>query len=221
MTRTPRHNASLFRRLALGTVAAATTLTVALATPATASASKSTSSLDVASQANHALWLLVQWENTGTPASYSSYLRARSQTADAVGSELGVSAADLDAAWGQASIDNQHVLMSAMSQVGVPYRSRMSKANRGFDCSGLVLYAYAQAGIELPRSSGDQIRAAEQIHPFDADPGDLVYYPGHISLYLGADLIVHSPQSGKDVEIRSMFDRKLRFGDAIPDKPAP
>jgi cell wall-associated NlpC family hydrolase len=91
----------------------------------------------------------------------------------------------------------------------------MSQEDRGFDCSGLVLFAFSEAGIDLPRSSGEQIRAAAEIQQSEAEPGDLVYYPGHISLYLGADLMVHSPQSGKDVEVRPLFDRSLRFGDAI------
>ena len=83
--------------------------------------------------------------------------------------EFGLSAAQLDAAWGSASITKQQVLMSAMSQLGVPYRSRMSKAYRGFDCSGLMLYAYAQAGIALPRSSGEQIRSAAEL---TLEPGE-------------------------------------------------
>ncbi len=108
-----------------------------------------------------------------------------------------------------------------MSQLGVPYRSRMSKEGRGFDCSGLVLFAYAQAGIELPRSSRDQIRAADRGRRSPTlEPGDLVYYPGHISLYLGVDLMVHSPQPGQDVEVRQMFDRSLRFGDAVDVSPS-
>ena len=51
------------------------------------------------------------------------------------------------------------------------------------------------------------------------EPGDLVYYPGHISLYLGDDFVVHSPQPGQDVEVRQMFDRSLRFGDAVDGSP--
>ena len=93
----------------------------------------------------------------------------------------------------------------------------MSKPGGGFDCSGLVLFAYGQAGIGLPRSSHDQIRAATQIDRADLEPGDLVYYPGHVSMYLGVgDAIVHSPNSGNHVEITFMSPRKMSsivFGD--------
>ena len=71
----------------------------------------------------------------------------------------------------------------------------------------------------LPRSSRDQIRAATQIDRAQLEPGDLVYYPGHISLYLGDDLVIHSPQPGQEVEVREMFSRSLRFGDAFNAQP--
>ena len=216
MTRNPRHSTSMRRRLSVGLAAAAATLTVAVATPMEASAKTiATSSTQVASDANHAAWLLAQWQLTGSLPHHTLYLEARRQAAEATASEFGISADQLDAAWGAASIEKQQVLLSAMSQIGVPYRSRMSKAYLGFDCSGLMLYAYAQAGIALPRSSGEQIRSAAEITQAELEPGDLVYYPGHVSMYVGDGLIVHSPQSGQDVEVRPMFDRSLRFGDAI------
>ena len=222
MTRTTRQPASVRRRLTVGLAAAAATLTVAVATPSQVSAETvATSSTEVASDANHAAWLLAQWKLTGSLPHHSMYLEARLEAAEATAAEFGISAAELDAAWGAASIEKQHVLLSAMSQMGVPYRSRMSKAYRGFDCSGLMLYAFAQAGVTLPRSSGEQIRSAAEITKAELEPGDLVYYPGHVSMYVGDGLIVHSPQSGKDVEVRPMFDRSLRFGDAIATHPAP
>jgi cell wall-associated NlpC family hydrolase len=216
MTRTPRQNASVRRRLTVGLAAAAATLTVAVAAPLEASAETiATSSTELASDANRAAWLLAQWKATGSLPHHTMYLEARRQAAEATAAEFGISAGPLDEAWGAASVEKQQVLLSAMSQIGVPYRSRMSKANRGFDCSGLMFYAYAQAGIALPRSSGEQIRSAAEITEPELEPGDLVYYPGHVSMYVGDGLIVHSPQSGKDVEVRPMFDRSLRFGDAL------
>ena len=222
MTPTPRTGASMRRRLVVGVAAVAATLTVAVATPSTVSADTvATSSTQVASDANHAAWLLAQWQATGSLQHHALYLQARLQAAKATAAEFGIPAANLDAAWGAASVEKQHALLAAMSQMGVPYRSQMSKAYRGFDCSGLVLYAYGQAGIELPRSSGEQIRSAAEITEAELEPGDLVYYPGHVSMYVGDGLIVHSPQSGKDVEVRPMFDRSLRFGDALATHAAP
>jgi cell wall-associated NlpC family hydrolase len=220
MTRTPRPRASSCRQLALGSAAIVITIGVALTNPLPAAAAPTTpttSSVTIAAQAAQAVQSLDRWETTGSVADYTAYLRTRSRALETTASELGVPAAGLKDAWGSVSVGKQHVVLSAMSQLGVPYRSRMSQEGRGFDCSGLVLYAYSEAGIELPRSSGDQIRAATEIDQSDAEPGDLVYYPGHISLYIGADLMVHSPQSGQDVEVRPLFDRSLRFGEAVPE----
>ena len=86
---------------------------------------------------------------------------------------------------------------------------------RGSTAPGSCCTPTREAGIELPRSSGDQIREADEIGGFEAEPGDLVYYPGHISMYVGAGLMVHSPYSGSEVEVRQIFDRSVRFGDVF------
>jgi cell wall-associated NlpC family hydrolase len=210
----------LGRRITIGIAALATVVGASVTAPATASARyAATSSTDVAADATHALWLLVRWEDTGDLADYTAYIQARLEAAQSTAVELGLSAAQIDAEWGAVDVPKQHALLSAMSQIGVPYRSRMSKPGRGFDCSGLVLFAYSQAGIGLPRSSRDQIRAATQIDRAALEPGDLVYYPGHISMYLGDDFVIHSPQPGQEVEVREMFDRSLRYGDAVDTQP--
>jgi cell wall-associated NlpC family hydrolase len=210
----------LARRIAIGTAAITTVVGATFAAPAPASAQYvATSSTDVAADATHALWLLVRWEDTGELADYTAYVRARLGAARSTAAELGLSAPALDAQWGAADVTKQHALLAAMSQMGVPYRSRMSRANSGFDCSGLVFFAYAQAGIGLPRSSGEQIRAATELDRARLEPGDLVYYPGHISMYMGGDFLIHSPQPGQEVEVREFFDRSLRFGAAVGTQP--
>jgi cell wall-associated NlpC family hydrolase len=224
MTRNVLENSAavrrLGRRITIGIAALATVVGASVTAPATASARyAATSSTDVAADATHALWLLVRWEDTGDLADYTAYIQARLEAAQSTAVELGLSAAQIDAEWGAVDVPKQHALLSAMSQIGVPYRSRMSKPGRGFDCSGLVLFAYSQAGIGLPRSSRDQIRAATQIDRAALEPGDLVYYPGHISMYLGDDFVIHSPQPGQEVEVREMFDRSLRYGDAVDTQP--
>ena len=83
----------------------------------------------------------------------------------------------------------------------------------GFDCSGLTQYAYAQAGIDIPRNSRAQYAALPKVPSSDLRAGDLVFYatsPGnpttihHVALYLGSGRILESPQSGDVVKISPM-----------------
>ena len=118
------------------------------------------------------------------------------------------------------SIDHQRAVLAAMSQVGVPYRTNTSKEGVGFDCSGLTTYAWGRAGVTLVRQSGSQIKAAAPVDRSTAKAGDLVYYPGHVMMYLGVgDAIIHSVQTGRTVEIDTISGRKtgsVRFGDPAP-----
>src|SRR5262245_61093724 len=123
----------LTTRITIGIAALATIFGVSVAAPAPASAHyAATSSTDVASDATHALWLLVRWEETGDLADYTAYVRARLDAAESTAAQLGLSGPELDSEWGAVEVSKQHVLLAAMSQIGVPYRSRMSKQNRGF-----------------------------------------------------------------------------------------
>lgn len=211
MTRTKR---TMRLTLALAVGALATTVgTLGVSTPAAAYASSSSGM--IAGRADAALAALARWEATARPADLEAYLDERDDTARLTASELQVSAPALVAAWAGVSTDKQLAVLTALTQLGVPYRSLASKEDVGFDCSGLMLWAYSKAGIELPRSSRDQINAADEVDAADAEAGDLVFYPGHISMYLGLDLMVHSPQSGQDVEVRHLFDRSLRYGDVF------
>jgi len=69
----------------------------------------------------------------------------------------------------------------------------------GFDCSGLMLYMWAQVGITMPRNSQDQWAAGQQIPYSQAQPGDMIGYPGHIAMFIGnfggVDYEIEGPQS--------------------------
>ncbi len=134
-----------------------------------------------------------------------------------VAATLGADAATMQAKWRAADSEHQVALVAALSQVGTPYRRNTSKPGVGFDCSGLTTYAWAQAGYTLTRQSGSQIKAAAKRTRDTAMAGDLVYYPGHVMMYLGVDnFIVHSPYTGRNVEVTSITKKRVnsvRWGD--------
>jgi len=93
---------------------------------------------------------------------------------------------------------------SALKMLGKPYRYGGSSPS-GFDCSGLVLYSYKQAGVALPRAT-DKLRSASRaIKVAELRRGDLLFFNqegkkyGHVGIYLGEGKFVHAPSSGKSV----------------------
>lgn len=89
---------------------------------------------------------------------------------------------------------------TARAQIGKPYRWGAS-GPRSFDCSGLTSYVWRAAGVYLPRSSRSQYANVHRVPLNDIRPGDLVYRPGHIGIYIGGGRMIHAPQSGKRVQI--------------------
>jgi cell wall-associated NlpC family hydrolase len=90
---------------------------------------------------------------------------------------------------------------AARSAVGAPYG--WGQAGPGaFDCSGLVQWSYAQAGVALPRTSQGQAAAGRPVPQDQALPGDIVVYradASHVGLYVGGGQIVHAPYPGVPV----------------------
>lgn len=127
--------------------------------------------------------------------------------------------ARMQAAWAAADTTHQLVLMAAFTQLGTPYRNRARAAGEGFDCSGLTSWAWSQVGVQLERVSRDQIRSVTPVDRTTAQAGDLIYYPGHVSLYLGVDdFIIHSPFTGRDVEVSHIsksHSRSAKLGNPI------
>jgi len=111
----------------------------------------------------------------------------------------------------------QYVLRRALSQRGVAYswgggnaagpsRGIDSGASTvGFDCSGLILYAFAGVGIKLPHYSGDQYPLGRHVLPTQARAGDVIYYgpnaSQHEALFLGQGRMLEAPYTGSDVHI--------------------
>jgi hypothetical protein len=141
----------------------------------------------------------------------SRYASLRDEAATLAATELGIPAAMLRDAWARTDFDKQTALLAALTQLGVPYRSHRSEAGVGFDCSGLTSYAWGVAGEELARQSRTQINDSVRLDRQAARAGDLMYYPGHVMIYLGiGDAMVHSPYSGSEVEITFLTERHSR-----------
>jgi peptidoglycan DL-endopeptidase RipA len=112
---------------------------------------------------------------------------------------------------------SEYVIRRAMSQMGVPYSWGGGTAagpsrgiddgagTVGFDCSGLILYAFAGVGIRLPHYSGSQYNAGRKIPAAMARRGDVIFYgPGgsqHVTLYLGDGQMLEAPYTGSVVKV--------------------
>jgi len=101
------------------------------------------------------------------------------------------------------STKRQQVIQSALNQIGKPYRYGGNNPN-GFDCSGLVQYSFADAGIAVPRSTQEQLKFFTEIPRKQLQAGDLVFFridnsQRHVAIMLNRTDFVHAPSSGKSV----------------------
>ncbi len=95
----------------------------------------------------------------------------------------------------------------AMSQVGDSYVYGAAGPS-AFDCSGLTMMAWAQAGVGLPHSSGAQYGSGPHVAASDLQPGDLVFYYSpisHVGIYIGNGLIVHAANPGTGVRVAGLY----------------
>jgi cell wall-associated NlpC family hydrolase len=93
----------------------------------------------------------------------------------------------------------------AMQYLGVPYVWGGSSPG-GFDCSGLVAYAYAQVGVSLPHSTYALWAMGSSVSKDELQPGDLVFFDGlgHMGIYIGGGQFVHAPHTGDVVKVSSL-----------------
>jgi peptidoglycan DL-endopeptidase CwlO len=91
----------------------------------------------------------------------------------------------------------------AVESVGIPYRWGGESPASGFDCSGLVRWAYGRVGIDLPHNSYALYGEGRRVREASMEPGDILFFEGlgHVGMYLGRGRMVHAPQSGRSVEV--------------------
>lgn len=112
------------------------------------------------------------------------------------------------------------VVFAAVQMVGVPYRYGGSTPD-GFDCSGLVQYAYSNAGLRVPRTAAEQLDASSPLTLEHAQAGDLLFFrdggrTSHVAIYLGEGRFVHAPSTGRRVSLDSFGNTywRMRFARA-------
>ncbi len=96
----------------------------------------------------------------------------------------------------------------AYEQVGAPYRYGGSSP-RGFDCSGLVQYSYARAGVDVPRTTSALWQSSTPVTRANLKPGDILFFNvdgkmSHVGVYLGSRRFVHAPSTGRSVSVASL-----------------
>ena len=96
------------------------------------------------------------------------------------------------------------VMAYAYAQLGKPY----CYAGVGpgcYDCSGLTMMAWAQAGVSMSHGSYDQMASFPRVSMSALQPGDLVFWDGHVGISVGGSQVLHAPRSGSVVHIASIW----------------
>lgn len=97
---------------------------------------------------------------------------------------------------------NMGIVRTAMTRLGCPYKWGATGPNT-FDCSGFTQWVYRKNGKSIPRTSGAQRSGGKYIPLSQARPGDIVWRPGHVGIYVGGGRVIHAPHTGAVVSYTS------------------
>ena len=155
-------------------------------------------------------------ENAAAAARVAAAAQARSTAPATSGgrarsTDTGVSPGNFPAPSGAAGA----AVAAAVSKLGSPYVYAAAGPDT-FDCSGLVMWAYAQAGVGLPHYSGAQYGATVHISRDALQPGDLIFYGGggsdHVGIYVGGGTMIHAPHTGDVVRYAPIYGSPSGYG---------
>ena len=111
----------------------------------------------------------------------------------------------------------QRIVATAYKQMGKNYRLGGASPQKGFDCSGLIWWAYKENGVSVPRITSDQARAGVKIPSRMARAGDIVVFRTgnsprglHTGIYTGDNAFIHSPKRGEKVRVESLDEPHWR-----------
>ena len=100
----------------------------------------------------------------------------------------------------------QRAVASAEQELGVQYVFGAASPSEGFDCSGLTMWAWAQAGVSLPHSAAMQYAVLPHVSTSDMQPGDLLFFYSpiaHVALYLGGGVMIHARHPGPGGQVQT------------------
>jgi cell wall-associated NlpC family hydrolase len=159
----------------------------------------------IAIDAIRALGLIMRTENKEDP----SYLELRRVVSNGVAKRLAIDPNDLNRAWSRAPRDHQIAVLSALTQLAVPYLEGKEDSYVKMDCSGLLWFAWRTAGVDMPRQAVSQLDRRMRVEREDAIAGDITGEGTHVQMYLGTGLaMIHAPFGGKFVKFKIMSEEQ-------------
>ena len=166
----------------------------------------------VAMQAQLALDALEAAENVSAVEQKDVASRWVNSIAKIIADHLEISSKELTQSWQQSGIDRQKVLFSALTQLGVPYKTNADEPGKALDCSALIKFAWSNAGLKMPRGSAQQYAVGERVKASEVQLGDLAWYPGHISMSLGfQNIVIQAPTNGRNVEVHEINESRINW----------
>ena len=178
------------------------------AAPAGATPMPSGQEARIVAEATETLNAIGRYADRRDVDAYDLYQLYADRLAARVAVFLDLDVRQLRAVWRDASVARQRAVMAGLTQLGVPYEENAERPGIGLDCSGLTRFAWKSSGVTLPRGSTLQYDVSSRVSESEAQPGDLVWRPGHIALYLGVEgAIIQAPRTGRSVELHVMEDR--------------